>query len=217
MPIKKSQLESKWYYRAAKTFLIILPLLVLIYLLLNQKANICNISHSNIIDFLLNNFVLVVTVLVVYYLLVWLLWRVIFYVIFGGVEDDITKKADVVPVKENKKQAMVIKTICILIIIAAILLLVLVKTGFITLPQGGYDDLTNYNNNANVHVNLNKPGPKCPATSKQTSTPCHSVNGGVGVGGVIVKEPCKCPSDTKYSGTTDVITPGGPYLICTCR
>ena len=217
MPIKKSTLEKKWYYRAAKIIFIIFPLLVLIYLLLNQKANICSIQHSKIVDFLFSNIVYVVLGLVIYYLLVWGIWRIVLYVIFGGLEDDNKKKADVVPVKENKQQAMVIKTICIIIIISAILLLVLVKTGMITLPQGGFDDWANYNNNANVHVNINTPGLNCPATSKQTSTPCHSVSGGVGVGGVVVKEPCKCPSDTTYSGTTDVVTPGGPYLICTCN
>jgi|GEM_PF-3372244 NADH:ubiquinone oxidoreductase subunit 5 (subunit L)/multisubunit Na+/H+ antiporter MnhA subunit len=212
--IKKSTLESKWYYRALKTILIILPLLVLIYLLLNQKANICSINHSDIFNFLLNNIVFVIFIIIIYYFLVWGIWRIILYVFFGGLEDDQKKKTDTQPVKEQKNIA-VVRTICLIIIILAILLAVLSKTGVITLPQGGYDDWTNYNNNANM--NILHPGPNCPATSKQTATPCHSVSGGVGVGGVIVKEPCKCPSDTKYSGTTDVITPGGPYLICTCK
>lgn len=60
------------------------------------------------------------------------------------------------------------------------------------------------------------PPNNCPATSAQTSTPCHSVQNGVAVSGVIVRDPCPCPSDTTYSGTTDVVTPGGPYKICVC-
>lgn len=58
---------------------------------------------------------------------------------------------------------------------------------------------------------------KCPATSAQTSTPCGSVQNGVAVVGVIVYDYCECPSDTVYSGTTDRVTPGGPYKICTCN
>jgi len=213
MPIKRSTLESKWYYRAIKTFFIILPLLVVIYLLLNQKANICAVSRSNLVDFLLDDLVYVIVIIAAYYLLAWIIWRAVLYLIFGGVEDDIAKKAAAVPVRENKKQAVIIKIFCIVIIIAAILLLVLAKTGVITLPQGGFNGPVNIN----LNMNIPHPGPNCPATSKQTATPCHSVKGGVGVGGVIVKEPCQCPSDTKYSGTTDVVTPGGPYRICTCR
>jgi len=215
MPIKRSTLERKWYYRAAKTFFIILPLLMLIYLLLNQKADICSIQHSDIVAYLLSNIVYVIIGLIVYYLLIWGIWRISLYLFFGGLEDDLTKKTDNQPSKEPQN-VVIVRTIAIIIIVLAILLVVLVKTGMIVLPQGGFDDWTNVNNNANANINIPHPG-FCPATSKQTATPCHSVSGGVGVSGVIVKEPCKCPSDTFYSGTTDVITPGGPYLICTCK
>jgi hypothetical protein len=58
----------------------------------------------------------------------------------------------------------------------------------------------------------------CPTKS---NPPCHSVqNGGeipVQTSGVIVYDYCECPSDTHYSGTTDVVTPGGPYKICICN
>jgi hypothetical protein len=49
-----------------------------------------------------------------------------------------------------------------------------------------------------------------------SNPPCHSVDGSVGVSGVIVKDPCKCPSDTIYD-SQDVITAGGPYNICKCK
>lgn len=54
----------------------------------------------------------------------------------------------------------------------------------------------------------------CPTTS---DPPCHSVQNGVETSGVIVFDYCDCPSDTTYSGTTDVVTPGGPYKICVCK
>ena len=58
---------------------------------------------------------------------------------------------------------------------------------------------------------------KCPPTSAETSTPCNSVQNGVAVSGIVVHDSCNCPSDTYYSGTTDVVTPGGPWKICICR
>jgi len=60
----------------------------------------------------------------------------------------------------------------------------------------------------------------CPVTSKDTSTPCCTAQGtgelSPNVAGIIVKQPCKCPSDTTYA-SEDVITAGGPYNICTCN
>lgn len=58
---------------------------------------------------------------------------------------------------------------------------------------------------------------KCPVTSVETSTPCHSWQDGIETDGIVVHDSCNCPSDTYYSGTTDVITPGGPWKICICR
>lgn len=61
---------------------------------------------------------------------------------------------------------------------------------------------------------------KCPATSAQTDTPCNSVHQegefNAKTEGVIVYDCCDCPNDTYYSGTTDRVTPGGPYKICNC-
>jgi hypothetical protein len=214
MPIKKSTLEKKWYYRAVKTFFIILPFLILLLFLLNQKVNVCDISHNNILDFLINNFVYIVIGLVLYYLIVWGIWTVILYLIYGGLDDDMNNK-DQKSEPDKQKNEAIIRAVAIVIIIAAILIVVLVKMGYIVMPN---DD---YNNNANSNINLNINSPPhhyvCPATSAQTATPCHSVKNGVGVEGVIVKDPCRCPSDTTYSGVTDVVTPGGPYKICTCN
>lgn len=53
----------------------------------------------------------------------------------------------------------------------------------------------------------------CPAKS---NPPCHSVQNGIGVTGVIVPGSCDCPSDTNFA-QMDNITAGGPYKICTCK
>ena len=53
----------------------------------------------------------------------------------------------------------------------------------------------------------------CPTTS---NPPCHSIQNGVAVSGVIVPASCNCPSDTTYAGM-DNTAPGGPYKICTCK
>lgn len=53
----------------------------------------------------------------------------------------------------------------------------------------------------------------CRTTSAQWGIPC----GQGGVSGLPVPDSCDCPSDTYYSGTTDRITKGGPYKICTCK
>ncbi len=53
----------------------------------------------------------------------------------------------------------------------------------------------------------------CPTTS---NPPCHSVQNGVGVSGVVVPASCNCPSDTDFA-QMDNVTAGGPYKICTCK
>jgi hypothetical protein len=58
--------------------------------------------------------------------------------------------------------------------------------------------------------------PKCPVTSCDTGNCCRTVEGGIGVSGVITPAACKCPSDTDFA-QMDNTAPGGPYNICTCR
>ncbi len=49
------------------------------------------------------------------------------------------------------------------------------------------------------------------------SPPCCSTSGGIQVGGVIVPECCtKCPNGSTFRAM-DTVTPGGPYLQCTCN
>ena len=57
---------------------------------------------------------------------------------------------------------------------------------------------------------------KCPKTSCDTGNCCRTVEGGIGVSGVITKIPCKCPDDTTFV-QEDNTAAGGPYNICTCN
>jgi hypothetical protein len=142
-----------------------------------------------------------------------LIWKIFLYITFGGVEDDTQKKiSEAVPTAnpEEPKSVKIVRSIAIIIIICAFAILILSKLGYLT-PSGVNTDLSGQDIKPTP-----APGYTCPATSAQTSTPCHSAQGGVGVSGVIVPDKCNCPSDTKYS-QMDNITAGGPYKICTCK
>ena len=94
MPIKRSILEQKWYYRIARVFFLVLPLVVIVILLKNY-IDVSSISQDNIVEILQKNstnIVYVVVGLVLYYLILKGIWRGFLYIAFGGLEDDITKR-----------------------------------------------------------------------------------------------------------------------------
>lgn len=215
MPIKKSYLEQKWYYRVAKVFFLILPLLVILFFL-NGKINICDISQKNILDILQKNIVYIAAGLVSYYLILKAIWRLFLYIVFGGLEDD-TKKAgsqaiqpvnpDAQPVRP--RPAGIAQWIPIIIILSVVAIYVLSEMGYVILPKIDLNSL----GSSNVKTTSKS---TCFATSAQWGTPCRSVENGVGVSGVIVPASCNCPNDTTYA-QMDNITAGGPYRICTCK
>jgi len=207
MPIKKSQLEQKWYYRVAKAFFLILPIVIVIIFLLGLlggKINICDPSPNNILDILQKYIVYIVVGLLLYYLILNAIWRLFLYIVFGGLEDDKEKKDDdkqAAAKSEPSKKEQLMPLFVILILIAI----------FFALYFAGYIDLSNF------FKVTPSPGPTtCHATSAQWGHPCHSVSGGVGVSGLPIPDACSCPTDTKFA-SMDNITPGGPYKICVCR
>ncbi len=104
MPIKELFLEQKWYYRVAKVFFSILPLLVAVVLFLKGYINIRGISEKNILDILQKNSVYIVYAvigLVLYFLILKVIWRGFLYIAFGGLEDDTEKKVIVVAQSVN--------------------------------------------------------------------------------------------------------------------
>jgi hypothetical protein len=205
MPIKKSELERKRAYRAAKTLLIVLPFIVVILFLLNRTAPICTIAPKGLLEAMIPLAIFIVA----YFLVLIAVYRIAIYTMFGGLENDSRTDSPAVAQTGNPRRNTLAQTLPLVIILVVFAIIAAAQMGYLKIP-GLMDQ--------NGHWNVTPvPKPKCPATSAQTATPCHSVKGGVGVGSVIVHDYCACPSDTTYSGTTDVVTPGGPYKICTCK
>ena len=214
MPIKKSSLEQKRYYRILKVLFLILPFIILLlaFLLSSRPINIC----LKFPPLELANIFFAIIMLILYFLFLFIVWKIFIYIVFGGVEDDI--KNDDIKNKENnkkefnEKQKKMSGAIIPLIIAFIIFLIIfLMQSGYINLPKLNFG-----NTNSIYHQAKTNKVSSCPATSKQTSTPCHSVKNGVAVSGIIVPIHCQCPSDTEYAGI-DRVAPGGPYNICTCK
>jgi hypothetical protein len=203
MPIKKSTVERKWYYRVLKVLLVLLPLLLLLLFLLNRKGIVCSVAPFVLPD--LGTILLVALCVVAYYLFLKVVRWAVFYLVFGGMEDDTQPQ----PLIAKQRPTKTLLWVQVAIGLACAIIALLIMLGTIKVPK--------FTPGSSVVQPTTKTAPKCPATSAQTATPCHSSGGGVGVGGVIVHDYCKCPSDTTYSGTTDTVTPGGPYKICTCN
>jgi len=201
MPIKKTELERKWYYRVLKVFFIILPIVLLLLLLFRYRNITCTVVPPGIPDpFTL---ALIIAALVLYYPLLRLLRWAALYLIYGGVVDDL-ERGPVSPAAMKTPPSKTAQIVPLILLIIILVLGALIATGRITLPK-----LTTTNRTMT-------PGSTCPATSAETATPCGSVSGGVGVSGVIVPARCSCPSDTTYA-SMDNVTIGGPYRICTCK
>ncbi|OHA48210.1 MAG: hypothetical protein A2991_03395 [Candidatus Terrybacteria bacterium RIFCSPLOWO2_01_FULL_58_14] len=219
MPIKRSALEHKWYYRAAKVFFLILPFLILLLLslsfFLRRKIISCSfVEQSSFPELPLDYLLLLAIGMVLYYVVLKWVWKGFLYIAFGGLEDDIKKEdersgRDGEPPAQTKpeqnRMAQIVPFVILLIILA---IMFLASRGYITLPK---IDLDSFGNSFNGGVTAS-----CPATSAQTSTPCGSVQGGIGVSGIIVPDRCECPSDTTYVGV-DNTAPGGPYKQCICK
>ena len=136
MPIKKSFLEKKWYYRVAKILFLILPFLVAVVVLLNKKINISGISQKNILDILEKNIVSIAYIvigLVLYFLILRVVWKIFLYIAFGGLEDDTKKKdSETMPVTPKPVAGQVIP---IIIIVGIIVVFALSQAGYIKLPK----------------------------------------------------------------------------------
>jgi len=130
MPIKKSYLEQKWYYRVAKVFFWVLPFLVIAIMFLRVGGNILGILQKNIV------YIIYIAIgLVLYLLILKIIWRGFLYIVFGGLEDDtksINSANQSVPVKPKPVVSQVIP---IIIIVGVIAVFALSQTGYIKLPK----------------------------------------------------------------------------------
>lgn len=72
MPIKKSELKQKWYFRGAKVFFWLVQSLVIVAMLSQGKGSV--------IDLILG--------FVIYALILIGIWKLFLYIAFGGVEKE---------------------------------------------------------------------------------------------------------------------------------
>ena len=138
MPIKKSYLEQKWYYRIIKVFLLLFPLLLALFFILNKKLLTGNILQKNILSILQNNIKNIIFIAIgfaAYYLILISIWRIFLYVVFGGLEND-NKAANladgIAPPNQRSRSAAQLLPVIILLIIFAIY--GLAQAGYIKLP-----------------------------------------------------------------------------------
>jgi len=98
MSIKKSFLESKWYYRVVRViFFEVLPVLIMAGIIWKLFPNISNKSLEGIIAVLPSNSSVIAIICALigpaaYLLILNGIWGGFFYIIFGGLEDDTKPK-----------------------------------------------------------------------------------------------------------------------------
>src|SRR3989304_2521381 len=210
MAIKKSTLEQKWYYRLAKVFFLILPLLIAALFILRKGIVVCNsLIQEDIFDLYPNYIIFIAVALILYFLLLKWIWRGFLYIVFGGLEDDTKKKESDQSAQVTSEPSKIMQLIPILIVLGIFIIFILSEMGYITLPKISPNPI----GNPTVRT---VPKSTCFATSAQMATPCNSVKNGIKTSGVIVPASCNCPSDTTYA-QMDNVTAGGPYKICTCN
>ena len=94
MPIKKSILEKKWYYRVAKILFLLIPIMVVIFLFLNNQidvSNLPNLFKGNVSDILKSDIVYLIGGIILYFIVICAIWRIFLYIIFGGLDNDTRK------------------------------------------------------------------------------------------------------------------------------
>jgi hypothetical protein len=144
MPIKKSSLENRWYYRIAKIlFLALFPLLFLLFFF-NEKVDINNLSSQDILNLLKGSVIYAVVGLVLYYLFLIGIWRGFLYVVFGGLRNDVKKKSNGTtqsPVPIAPKKPKTAQTIPIVIAVCIFVVIGLSQAGYIKLPKINVDNV----------------------------------------------------------------------------
>lgn len=170
MPIKRSSLEQRWYYRVVKVLFLLLPLLVFLIVFLKGNINICNISPDNILNLFQNNVLYFVIGLLAYYLILTMIWRILLYIFFGGLENDTSKKggqaaqsvdpapqsaapaaqsvnpvAQPAPVKPKPKSTKKVVTCLIIIVLVGFVIFAVYLAGNFLLPKIDLSSLEHLN------------------------------------------------------------------------
>jgi hypothetical protein len=126
MPIKKSFLEQKWYFRVTKVFFLMLPFLAAIFLFWRMGGGW--------VLYLLKTYpVYIAAGLVLYFVLLSIIWRIFIYIAFGGLENDAKPVDPAVPAATLPPKQSAWQAIPILIIICVVAITAY-KLGYISLP-----------------------------------------------------------------------------------
>jgi hypothetical protein len=120
MTIKKSVLEQKWYYRITKVFLLSLPMLAALIVIAQGEVKTGDAIAS----------LLIFTAVgwVIWSIMLNAVWRLLLYIIYGGLEDDLKKKklepvAVFAPVSPQQNQsAAIIVTIFIFVFLTVLVM-----------------------------------------------------------------------------------------------
>lgn len=188
MPIKKSQLEQKWYYRVVKVFFILLPFLFAAVMFWRLKNNFLSVVQENIF--------FIFIALALYVLILSIIWKIVLYIAFGGVENDTLKKAPEVPAPVKAKNDWVGPFVLFIIIIIIFILF-----------QSGNVNLSNVNLSTRIY------GTTC--TNSEGKTGLYGTNGNCltcSAGSSAVTEPVNNCSDGiagVYCCTNNRSTSGG--------
>jgi hypothetical protein len=188
MPIKKSILEQKWYFRDLKVIFSILPVLVLAVFYLNGRIIIPAISQNNIADLLQKNFLYLIYLVVGLVLYYAVLPRIFFYLIFGGLEDD-TKSADPAePVVPAKNSAVAPIIIILLIIVFA----TAYQTGHLSFVHLGSHTYGSSCTNSKGQAGIYGTNGNCITCSSGSTVTSPGANCSTGVAGVYCCASAKC-------------------------
>jgi hypothetical protein len=128
MPIKKSRLEQKWYFRVAKVLFLGLPIVAgAIYLFtLGNVVTTLTFWEKNAIY--LGSFV------GAYYVILAIAWRVVLYLVFGGLEDDTKPKGAAAPPPRPANPAQEVLPLILLLIV--IIIIGFSQSGFLNTGTG---------------------------------------------------------------------------------
>jgi hypothetical protein len=120
MTIKKSLLEQKWYYRITKVFLLSLPMLAALIAIAQGEVK----KGDAIVSLL----IFTAVGWVIWSIVLNAVWRLLLYIIYGGLEDDLKKKkqeavAAFAPVSPQQNQsAAIIVTILIFVFLTVLVM-----------------------------------------------------------------------------------------------
>lgn len=132
MPIKKSLLEQKWYYRLLKVCYLIFPIAVALFLFLDGKISVFDISQKNILDLAQENIIYIIYIVIGLVLYYGGIPKLFLYLLFGGLEDDTKPSGSVAPPAAANKTGL----ISILIIIGVIVVFALLENGYLPFING---------------------------------------------------------------------------------